>query len=156
MKFRLILFAIIIAAHAAADEPATTNSEEGALAARSSENANPESPLSAIEQLIEQGDYQDAVRKLKPLAKSNKDNPEIWQLLGVASLKKGDYLGSKVAFEKSLKLDAENSQTLRLQAELFISIGDKASARSNLYKLEAICPNSCEARDQVASALGLL
>lgn len=154
MKFYLVFLASLTVGVTAADTGVETD-DAPPVKSQFSESGV-QSELGKIIQLIDKRDYRTAVRILKPLAKSSKENPEIWRLLGIASLKKGDYLGAKIAFEKSLEIDSENSRTLSAQAELFMSIGDRDSARSNLYKLDTICPSGCEDRDRVASLLDLL
>lgn len=142
MKYRLLILVYLCTAAGAA--AANNTPEAVSVSANSSDNYDTRSQLASIKQLIDSGDFRDAVSKLKLLSKTHQEDPEIWRLLGVASLGKGDFLGSKVAFEKSLKLDPENSQTLSLQTELFVSIGDKKSAQSNRDKLAVICPNGCD------------
>ena len=111
--------------------------------------------LDDVHRLIENKDYRAAVVELKQLSKLNESNAEVWQLLGVAAHNKGDYLRSKIAFEKALELDPEDAVTVGLQSDLFLSIGDKQSARSNLEKLKRLCPNGCESRERIATALGV-
>ncbi len=114
-----------------------------------------ESMLAGVQQLMAEEDYRAAVAELKELSKSYASQPEVWRLLGLAAHKKGDYLRSKTAFEKALSLAPADITTLGLQADLFLSMGDKNSARSNLGILDVLCPDGCESRERIASALGL-
>jgi len=117
-------------------------------------NSTPfQSALEDVRQLLAAENYRAAVVDLKRLSKSNETNPEVWSLLGMAAHLKGDYLGSKIAFEKALQLDPDNETTLGFQADLFLSIGDQQSARSNLEKLKVLCPGGCETRERIATAL---
>ncbi len=156
MKCSLIFMVCIVASVAAAESNSDADAVEAPPVKSQLMGSGVGLSLTEAIQLIDDRDYRAAVKKLKLLSKSHENNSEVWRLLGVASFKKGDFLGSKIAFEKSLEIDSENSQTLSEQAVLFMSIGDRESARSNLYKLDAICPDGCEARDQVASSLDLL
>ena len=111
--------------------------------------------LDDVHRLIENKDYRAAVVELKELSKSNESNLEVWQLLGLAAHNKGDYLRSKIAFEKALELDPDNELILGLQSDLFLSIGDRKSALSNLEKLKVLCPDGCDSRERIALALGV-
>ena len=152
-SFLLALLTITITAHA--DENVTENIKV-VNASSNSVNSSPiQSMMDGARQLLAEENYRAAAVELKQLAKSNELNPEIWSLLGRAAHLKGDYLGSKIAFEKALKLVPDDKTTLGFQADLFLSIGDKQSAHSNLEKLKVLCPSGCESRERIASALGL-
>jgi len=152
-SFLLALLTISIAAHA--DEKVTENIKVVNASSNSVNNAPFQSMMDGARQLLAEENYRAAAVELKQLAKSNESNPEVWSLLGMAAHRKGDFLGSKIAFEKALKLDPDNKTTLGFQADLFLSIGDKQSAHSNLEKLKVLCPSGCDSRERIASALGL-
>lgn len=118
-----------------------------------SENVSFGSMLSQVKALLAKENYRGAFVELKKLSELDEKNPEVWQLLGMAAHKKGDFLRSKVAFEKALELNPDDQKAVGLQADLFLSIGDKQSARNNLNKLKELCPTGCPSRERIATAL---
>ena len=150
-----VLLAISVTAHT--DDTAQLINASSQPAGNTS--LNTAMPLKAVlddvHRLIENKDYRAAVVELKELSNSNESNLEVWQLLGLAAHNKGDYLRSKIAFEKALELDPDNELILGLQSDLFLSIGDRKSALSNLEKLKVLCPDGCDSRERIALALGV-
>ena len=54
------------------------------------------------------------------------------------------YDAAEKYYKKALNLDPEHKQALEYQGELFVELGDMASAENNLSLLAELCPNSCE------------
>ncbi len=156
MKTQLVVLILLLAPLVvwADDLSPSTELTGGASATQASkQDSSLKAQLDAVANLLEQKDFTSAVRELKDLSRSYIGSADVWSLLGVASHKKGNFLGSMVAFEKSIKLNPDNRKTLSQQADLFLSMGDKQSARTNLDKLIKLCPNGCEQRDRIAAAL---
>ncbi len=156
MKTLLVVLIFILAPLTVLANKLSSGAEPAVSAAvgqASNQETSLQAQLDAVAKLLEQKDFSNAVRELKNLSRSHTGNADVWSLLGVASHKKGNFLGSMVAFEKSIKLNPDNRITLSQQADLFLSIGDRQSAQSNLDKLNQLCPAGCEQRDRIAAAL---
>lgn len=155
IKYRLLTLLVFIIPTTAltADKEVAGNLQAVSTLSTYNNKANSGKMLDSVQQLLADEDYRAAFVELRQLSKSHRSNPEVWRLLGLAAHKKGDYLRSKVAFEKALKLAPDDKIALGLQSDLYLSMGDKQSARSNLEKLKELCPNGCDSRERIAAAL---
>jgi len=155
MKYPLLLAVLLAAPLIVNSENYTDDNLQNASESHS-ENTPFRNMLAEAKELIAKKNYRGAFVELKKLSEGNQNNAEVWQLLGMAAHKKGDFLRSKVAFEKALELNPDDQKALGLQADLFLSIGDKQSARDNLSKLKELCPAGCAPLERIAMALSQL
>jgi len=109
--------------------------------------------LKSAHELIEKEQYERAIRKLETAVDSDPNNADAWNLLGYASRKKGDLKRSAEAYGTALRLDPDHKDALEYQGELFLMLGDKAAAESNLAKLNALCPEGCEQVEELVAAI---
>lgn len=107
----------------------------------------------SVEKLISQEKYNKAIEKLSDLVESEPDNADAWNLLGYASRKQGDLKQSAFAYKKALSIDSQHKDALEYQGELFLMLGDKASAEANLAKLKTLCPDGCEQAQMLMDAI---
>lgn len=114
---------------------------------------NLDEELESASKLIHQEKYEQAIDILNQAIDSEPDNADAWNLLGYASRKEGNLAVSEEAYSKALRIDPNHKDALEYQGELFLMLGDKAAAGSNLAKLESLCPNGCEQLEMLMKAI---
>lgn len=85
-----------------------------------------------------------AVGLLRTESMSDASNPDVWNLLGFASRKLGDYDKSKAAYEKALSLDPNHKRALEYMGELYLTLANQEAAMDLLKRLKALCPGGCD------------
>lgn len=98
--------------------------------------------------------WQDAVDKLTLIVGADSTNADAYNLLGYALRHLDRTDRAMQAYKRALTLDPNHKGALEYQGVLFVMLGDLASARDNLAKLEAICGTSCEEYEDLAEAIG--
>lgn len=109
--------------------------------------------INEAKSLIEKEKYKRAISKLKKAKKDEPDNADIFNYLGFANRKNGDYEASQDAYQKALTLDPNHKLALEYQGELYLTLGDLPSAQGNLARLEQLCPNGCAELADLAAAI---
>ncbi|MFN3262975.1 MAG: tetratricopeptide repeat protein [Pikeienuella sp.] len=103
--------------------------------------------------LIEAGRAAEALPILTELAKALPSNADVFNLLGFAHRKTGDLTTSGAHYVRALYLDPDHLGALEYQGELFLMQGNTERAAANLRRLEALCPERCEERDELEAAI---
>ena len=93
---------------------------------------------------IENGNFTLAVGLLRTESMNDVSNPDVWNLLGFASRKLGEYDKSKAAYEKALSLDPNHKRSLEYMGELYLTLANQDAAMELLERLKVICPSGCE------------
>lgn len=101
--------------------------------------------INDAKKLIEKEKYKRAIVKLEKAKKDEADNADIFNYLGFAHRKIGNYEESKIYYQEALSIQPDHKLALEYQGELFLTLNDINSAQSNLMKLEALCPQGCDA-----------
>ena len=81
------------------------------------------------------------------------DHADLYNLLGFASRKTGDYAKAEVYYVQALRLDPRHLGALEYQGELFVETGRLDQARRNLAILTALCPKGCEELEDLQEAI---
>ena len=116
-----------------------------ALAAGSySYDADASKLINDAKSLIKKAKYKRAIGKLKKAQREEPSNADIFNYLGFAHRKIGDYENSKIFYKEALAIQPDHKLALEYQGELFLTLHDINSAQSNLRKLEALCPQGCD------------
>ena len=100
--------------------------------------------INDAKKLIKNDKHERAIKKLKKAIKEEPDNADIYNYLGFAHRKIGDYDKSKIYYEKALSIQPDHKLALEYQGELFLKLDDVHSAQSNLVKLRMLCPEGCD------------
>ena len=103
--------------------------------------------------LIKKEKYSRAIEKLKKAKMEEPDNADVFNYLGFAHRKIGDYDNSKIFYEKALSIQPGHKLALEYQGELFLTLHDINAAQSNLSKLEALCPQGCDELEDLVIAI---
>jgi len=103
--------------------------------------------------LIKNNNYDKAIVKLKEAEAAAKKDADIQNLLGFAHRKSGKLDEAAKYYKSALALDTKHKGALEYQGELFLMLGDKASAEKNLQKLDKICWLGCSELDDLRTAI---
>ena len=103
--------------------------------------------------LIKDNNYDKAIVKLKEAEAAAKKDADIQNLLGFAHRKSGKLDEAAKYYKSALALDTKHKGALEYQGELFLMLGDKASAEKNLQKLDKICWLGCSELDDLRTAI---
>ena len=101
--------------------------------------------INDAKKLIEKEKYKRAIVKLEKAKKDEADNADIFNYLGFAHRKIGNYEESKIYYQEALSIQPDHKLALEYQGELYLTLNDINSAQSNLIKLEGLCPQGCDA-----------
>ena len=103
--------------------------------------------------LIKDENYDQAIVKLKQAEAAAKKDADIQNLLGFAHRKLGKLAAAAKYYKSALALESKHKGALEYQGELFLMLGDKASAKKNLQKLDKICWLGCSELDDLRTAI---
>lgn len=92
---------------------------------------------------IEAGDYAQAVSALETAVEKAPENADVWNFLGFANRKLGNYDAAATAYEKALSIDPDHLGALEYQGELFLMLDQPEKARANLERLDSLCWFGC-------------
>jgi tetratricopeptide (TPR) repeat protein len=109
--------------------------------------------INDAKKLIKKEKYKRAIEKLEKAKKEEPGNADVFNYLGFAHRKIGDYDNSKIFYEEALAIEPNHKLALEYQGELFLTLHDISSAQSNLIKLEALCPQGCDELQDLGTAV---
>ena len=109
--------------------------------------------INDAKKLIKNDKHERAIKKLKKAIKEEPDNADIYNYLGFAHRKIGDYDNSKIYYKEALSIQPDHKLALEYQGELFLKLDDVESARSNLVKLKILCPEGCDELKDLDTAI---
>lgn len=123
-----------------------------AMAAGSDTTGNTATLSDAID-LVESGDYAEALVLLEDLNRRESGNPDTLNMLGYASRQIGRFDDAFTWYEMALAIDPLHRGANEYLGELLLETGDVANARERLAVLEVACPDGCEELDELAEAV---
>lgn len=103
--------------------------------------------------MIKDKNYADAIIQLEAAEKAAPKDADVQNLLGFAHRKSGQLNKAAKHYNDALTLDPKHKGALEYQGELFLMLGDKASAEKNLQKLDKICWLGCSELDDLRTAI---
>lgn len=105
---------------------------------------SPEAPdLTSVRAKIKAKDYKAALAELTPLLQTHQ-HADVYNLMGFALRKSGDYKQAYTFYRKALDFDPEHKGALEYLGELYVETGQLDKARQNLVLLKKLCPGGCE------------
>ena len=93
-----------------------------------------------------------AIKELEQIA-DKVNHADVYNLLGFALRKSGDYKRAATYYAKALDFDPKHKSALEYQGEMFVETGQMEKAKANLVALEALCPAGCEELDDLKQAI---
>jgi Flp pilus assembly protein TadD len=108
--------------------------------------------LTAIRAKLKAKDHRGALSELLVLVEKS-PHADVYNLMGFAHRKLGDFKQGLTYYRKALELDPDHRSALEYLGELYVETGELAKAREMLTKLEKLCPQGCEERDDLAKAI---
>jgi Flp pilus assembly protein TadD len=99
------------------------------------------------------GEYTKAVEILRDVIDATPEDADAWNMLGFSyrNLGKSDLAWD--AYERALTLEPNHKGAHEYLGEWYLMQGDMASAKAQLDKLAAICPDGCRERTLLAEAI---
>ncbi len=107
--------------------------------------------LTSARAKIKAKDWPSAITELQVLSDKH-INADVYNLLAFSLRKSGDYEKARSYYGKALDLDPNHRGALEYSGELFLKTGERDKARSNLRRLEALCPKGCEELEDLREA----
>jgi len=108
--------------------------------------------LARARTLIKAKDFRAALTELRQF-EGRLDHPDLYNLLGFAYRKTGDYGRAETNYARALRMDPNHLGALEYQGELFLETNRMDQARANLARLAALCPKGCEELDDLREAV---
>jgi tetratricopeptide (TPR) repeat protein len=99
--------------------------------------------LASVRAKIKAKDYKAALAELTPMLETNQ-HADVYNLMGFALRKTGDYKQAYTFYRKALDFDPEHKGALEYLGELYVETGQVDKARENLALLKKLCPVGCE------------
>jgi Flp pilus assembly protein TadD len=78
------------------------------------------------------------------------NDPDILTYLALALRRSGRMAEAETRYAQALARDANHAPAIAYQGVLFLETGRRDLAEANLRRLEALCPNGCAAREDLA------
>jgi Flp pilus assembly protein TadD len=108
--------------------------------------------LASARAKIKAADYTAAIAELTPMLQTHQ-HADLYNLLAFSYRKSGDLRQAETFYAKALDFDASHKGALEYQGELFVMTRRLDKARENLARLEKLCPQGCEEREELAKAI---
>ena len=112
-----------------------------------------ERELAKVTGWIEEGKYGRSVRVLNDIIEREPKNADAYNLLGYVHRKMGNLDDSAYNYKHALTIDPDHKGALEYQGELFLKQDKPDKARANLKRLDELCPDGCEERNDLAEAI---
>jgi len=117
------------------------------------DKSDPAQDYAMAKKASDAGEYDKAIMFANKVVAADPKNADAYNLLGYAHRKTGQLTKAAVYYRRALSIDPNHQGALEYQGELFIMQGSLGAAEENLAKLMKLCPNGCEARSELESAL---
>ena len=108
--------------------------------------------LTSVRARLAAKDYAAALGELTKLA-DNVQHADVYNLLGFALRKTGDFKTSLTYYTKALEMQPEHKAAREYLGELYVETGNIEKAREQLAILAKLCPGGCEEREDLQKAI---
>ena len=108
--------------------------------------------LTAVRAKIKVKDFSGAIADLRKIADTTQ-HADVYNLLGFSLRKSGDYKAAYTFYRKALDFDPNHKGAHEYLGELYAETGELAKAKGMLVKLEKLCPQGCEEREDLEKAI---
>ena len=128
----------------------------GSMPSTSAPQYNPVEEFKKGVESLKGQQYKDAITHFNRVIEASPHHSGAWTLLGLAKEGAGDAKGARVAYEKAVRYDAENTSARQLLAVSEAKSGDTAKAQADLAELQkrqTACGDSCPKADELKAAV---
>src|SRR6201993_127370 len=108
--------------------------------------------LTSVRAKIKAQDYAAALAELRDLAEDTQQ-ADVYNLLGFALRKTGDFKTSLTYYTKALELQPGHKAAREYLGELYVETGNIEKAKEQLAVLAKLCPAGCEEREDLQKAI---
>lgn len=108
--------------------------------------------LTPVRALIKAKEFASARDQLLKLAETTQ-HADVYNLLGFSLRKTGDYTRALTYYQKALDFDPDHKGALEYLGELYVETKQPEKAQLQLSRLVTLCPNGCEERDDLETAM---
>ena len=115
--------------------------------------ANDRTEMVEARKLIKAENYQDAILLLGKLITQQPKNADVLNLLAYSQRKSDDLKASLANYKKALAIDPTHKDAHEYIGELYLRMGDLASAEKHLKRLDSLCFSGCEQFDELKVAI---
>jgi Flp pilus assembly protein TadD len=100
--------------------------------------------------LTESGRYDLSVPMLESVLARLPGDPDLLTYLALALRRTGRLADAEARYTEALSRDAAHLPAIAYQGVLYLETGRRGMAEANLRRLEALCPEGCVAREDLA------
>jgi Flp pilus assembly protein TadD len=108
--------------------------------------------LISVRAKLKAKDYAAALTELRDLAE-DVQQADVYNLLGFALRKTGDFKTSLTYYTKALELQPDHKAAREYLGELYVETGNMEKAKEQLSALTKLCPSGCEEREDLQKAI---
>jgi cytochrome c-type biogenesis protein CcmH/NrfG len=108
--------------------------------------------LTSVRAKLAKQDYAAALTELRDLAE-DVQQPDVYNLLGFALRKTGDFKTSLTYYTKALEMKPDHRAAREYLGELYVETGNMEKAKEQLAALAKLCPAGCEEREDLQKAI---
>jgi len=108
--------------------------------------------LTSVRAKLKAKDYAAALAELRDLAE-DVQQADVYNLLGFALRKTGDFKTSLTYYTKALELQPDHKAAREYLGELYVETGNMEKAKEQLAALAKLCPGGCEEREDLQKAI---
>jgi Flp pilus assembly protein TadD len=108
--------------------------------------------LTSVRAKLKAKDYVAALTELRDLAE-DVQQADVYNLLGFALRKTGDFKTSLTYYTKALELQPDHKAAREYLGELYVETGNMEKAKEQLAALAKLCPGGCEEREDLQKAI---
>lgn len=108
--------------------------------------------LTSVRAKLKAKDYAAALTELRDLAE-DVQQADVYNLLGFALRKTGDFKTSLTYYTKALELQPDHKAAREYLGELYVETGNMEKAKEQLAALAKLCPGGCEEREELQKAI---
>src|SRR5438876_1704000 len=108
--------------------------------------------LTSVRAKLEAKNYAAALAELRDLAE-DVQQADVYNLLGFALRKTGDFKTSLTYYTKALELQPDHKGAREYLGELYVETGNIEKAKEQLAALVKLCPGGCEEREDLQKVI---
>lgn len=94
--------------------------------------------------MIDAEEYNKATKALRKAIKKDRNNADLWNMLGFTLRKAENYTEAMGAYNTALALDADHLGAHEYLGELYVQTDQRSKALLQLVKLQELCPQGCK------------